>query len=354
MSETGSTTLGIKTFTQMLQDWASAAQGAANALLDFDVGSILRAIAEAQGGVGLWLQGAILQLLATTRLSTAVAAAGANNSVGPAVDSFVGDFKIDRLPAIVASGEVTFARYTPTNAATIAVGTLIQTADGTQTFEVVADPTQGAYNALQNAYIIPAGTASVAATVEALAGGGGGNISAGTLTVLQSGISGVDTVTNAAAFTNGVNAETNGALATRFANYLASLSKGTVPAIEYAVAAVQQNLQCTVVVQPLEAPQVLVTVDDGSGDIAEALVGAALAAVQAVIAAGISVSVLAAIKVTADVNMTIGVAAGFNASTVQGQVQTALTNYINGIGLGNPLSYFALPGVALAVPGVAG
>jgi hypothetical protein len=342
-------TLGTKTFTQLLQDWAAAAQGACATLLDFAVGAILRAISEAQGGVGLWLQASILQLLTTTRLAT---------STKSDVDSFVADFGLTRLPAVAAVGQVTFARYTPTNAAVIPVGALIQTADGTQTFAVIADPTQPAYSALQNAYLIAANVSSVYATVQAQNGGTQGNISAGTLTVLQSGISGVDTVTNASAFTTGVNAETDAALKARFVAYLASLSKGTTAAIGSAITGLNQNLQYTITLQPTSTPNVLVTVDDGSGAISNTLVAAALAAVSSVIAAGISVGVSGATKLGANVNMTIVTANGYTHSTVVGQVAITLAAYINGLGLGNsvgpanPCSYGQLFAVAFSVPGV--
>lgn len=229
---------GSKTFTQLLQDWAAAVQGAASVLLDFTVGSILRAISQAQGGVGLWLQYLIMQLLVTTRLATAVAAAGANNAVVPGgpVATFVADFGLTPLPPVASSGGVTFARYTPTNAATVLVGNMLQTADGSQTFMVVADTSQAAYNATLGAYVIPAGQSSITATVQALVGGTGGNISAGTLTFIQTGIDGVDTVTNPNAFTNGVAAETNGAIQVRFVALINSLSKGTVAAYQFAVA----------------------------------------------------------------------------------------------------------------------
>jgi hypothetical protein len=117
---------------------------------------------------------------------------------------------------------------------------------------------------------------------------------------------------------------------------------------------VQQNLQSTVINQPNITPNVLVTVDDGSGNIPAALVTAALTAVTGPrgAAAGISISVLAATKITANVNMSIVVAAGFVQATVVGAVQTAIAAYINGIGLGNTVSYFGVAAAALAVPGV--
>jgi uncharacterized phage protein gp47/JayE len=349
---------GSKTFTQMLQDWAAAVQGACATLLDFAIGSILRAIAEAQGGVGLWLESLILQLLVTTRLSSAVTAAGPNNSVGPAVDSFVGDFGLTRLPAVSATGQVTFARFTPTNAATIPVGTLIQTADGTQTFAVAADTTQSAYNAALNAYVIPANTSSITATVQCTVGGTGGNISAGTLTVLQTGISGVDTVTNGSAFTNGVNAETNGALATRFIAFINSLSKATLGAFGYAILSLQQGLQYQLIENKTYGGVsvnglVTVIIDDGSGDTPSGTISAVANALNAVRAAGIQVAVYAATELTANVVVTIGVAPGYLAANVQAAVLTALTSGINGVGLANPFDYMMIGSICFAVPGVA-
>jgi hypothetical protein len=350
--------MGSKTFTQMLQDWAAAVQGVCATLLDFAIGSILRAIAEAQGGAGLWLESLILRLLVTTRLSTAVAAAGANNSVGPAVDSFVADFGLTRLPAVSATGSVTFARFTPTNAATIPVGALTQTADGTQTFAVVADTTQSAYNPTLNAYVIPASTASITATVQAVNGGTAGNISAGTLTVLQTGISGVDTVTNASAFANGVNAETNGALAARFIAFINSLSKATLGAFGYAILSLQYGLQYQLIENKdyngaADNGMVTVIIDDGSGATPSGTITAAWSVINAVRAAGIRIGVYAATKLTANVVVTIGVAQGYLAANVQADVRAALSAGINNIGLANPFDYMMIGSICFAVPGVA-
>lgn len=358
-------TPGTKTFSQILQDFAAAAQGVCATLIDFVIGSITRAISEAQGGVALWLQGQILQVLVASRLSTAVAAAGANNSVGPDVDSFVGDFGFERNAAIAAVGQVTFARFNTTNEAIIPAaqvvngviqpgGTVLQTADGTQSFTVIADNTQAAYSAALNAYVINASAANCAATVQANNSGLQGNILAGTLTVIQTGIAFVDTVTNASAFSNGRNAETNGALQTRFTNTFGSLSLGTTPAILAAITAVNANLQATVQLSPLSFPAVTVVVDDGSGNIPAGLLARAAAAVAATVADGISFAVLAATELTATIQMSITTAPGFNHSAVCAAVQTALANYIDGLGLGNPLDFFNLPAVAQGVAGVTG
>lgn len=352
--------LGTKTFTQMLQDWAAVVQGACNTLLDFAIGSILRAMSEAQAGNALWLQSLILQLLVTTRLSTAVAAAGTNNSVGPAVDSFVADFGLTRLPSVSASGSVTFARFTPTLQATIPAdgSVILQTQDGTQSFRVVADATQSAYNATLNAYVIPANTASITATVQAVNGGTVGNISAGTLNVLQTGISGVDTVTNAGAFTNGVNAETNGALASRLVAFFNSLSKATLGAFAFAILSLQQGLQSELIENQLYSGAsvngvVTVIIDDGSGATPSGTISAVSNALNGVRAAGIQVAVFAATKLNASISVTIGVAAGYIPQTVQAAVIAALNTGIAAVGLANPFDYMMIGQICFNVPGVA-
>lgn len=350
--------LSTQNFTTLVQNWASAVQSSATQLLDFTVGSILRAIAEAQAGVALWLQGLILQVLATTCLATSVAQAGAANSVGPAVDSFIADFGLTRIPAISAQGTVTFSRVTPTNAATIPVGAFVQTADGTQTYTVVADPTNGAYSAALNAYVVNASVGSVDVTVQAVNSGAGGNVSAGTITVMQTGVEGIDTVANGSNFTTGINAETNGAIQARFVAFINSLSKGTDGAIAFAITSVQANLQYTInenidLNNATDYGQVTVVIDDGSGNINSSIVAAVQAVMQGYRAAGIRVSVYAATTLTASAVMTITVGPGYVESTVEAQVQAAIASYLNNVGLANPAPYTRLAQVAYDTsPGV--
>lgn len=331
--------LNTQSYTTILSNWAAAVQGACSKLLDFTVGSILRAIAQAMTGVALWLQGLILQLLAAIRLAT---------SNGADVDSFVADFGLKRLPAMQATGQATLSRYTPTNAAFIpasitpddGLGANIQTADGTETFTVVANVANPLYSPLLGGYTIPANTASGNVTVQALKGGTQGNISAGTLTVLQTGISGVDNATNAAAFTNGIDAETDAALKARFTAFINSLSKGTVGAFEYAITSFQQGLQYQIIENKdyngaTDNGMVTVIIDDGSGSTPTPTIAGAFNFIDAIRAAGIRFNVFAATKLNATVVMTIGVAQGFVGATVQAQVQAAVTSAINNTGLGN-------------------
>lgn len=337
--------LTTKNYSTLVNDQVAAIQGAASTLLNFLVGSVLRAIAQANATVALWLQGLILQLLTVTRLAT---------SLGSDVDSFLADFPAfgGRLGAVKAQGAVTYFRATPTQATNIPVGAVVASGDGTQLYTVIADATNNAYVAASNGYPLAVNVSSVAVTVQAQVGGTGANMSAGGISIMQTGISGVDTVSNASPFANGVAAETDAAVKVRFQNYFASLSNATEAAITFAITSLNQNLQITIVEQPTGSPQVAVTVDDGSGAIPTALVNLAAAAANSVRAAGISVGVTAATKLLASLNMTITTAAGFVHATVVGQVALALTAYINGVGLGNPVSYAAVSAVAMAQAGV--
>ena len=75
--------------------------------------------------------------------------------------------------------------------------------------------------------------------------GSQGNVLANSITSTNTGISGVDIVTNASAFTNGIDAETDAAFRIRFVAYLLSLSKDTKAAIGSAINNVQQGLSYT-------------------------------------------------------------------------------------------------------------
>lgn len=355
-------TLTTKNFATLVQEWAAVCQSSVAAVfptqvLSFTKGAVFRALAEAQASVSLWLQALILQLLTVTRLAT-------SNTVD--VDSFVNDYGLTRLPANAATGTVTFARATPTNPAVIPVGATVQSTDGTQTFTVYADPTNSAYSVNAGGpgiagYTVAAAVPSLNVPVQAVNVGTFGNMQAGAITIIQTGMSGIDTVTNAAAFTNGFNAESDAALKIRFVLFINSLAKGTEGAIEFGILSVQQGMQWQLIENPPPAPgsppAVTVYVDDGSGAIPPRTLLAATNAAMAMRAAGVSLGVFAATPLFANVTMTITTAPGYLHTTVVAQVVAAITSFINGLGLGatpaaGQLSYMQVASVAFSVQGV--
>lgn len=342
--------LQAKDFQTLVREQVAAIQGGTSkVLVDLSVGSILRSVVEAYSAVALWLQGLILQLLATTRAAT---------SSGTDLDSWVADYGLTRLPASAASGVVTFSRFTPTQQAVVPVGAIVQTADGTQQYAVTVDTTNPAYNAALGGYVLAAGNASVNAPVLAVSVGAAGNASVNGINTLGQAIPGVDSVTNAAAFTNGADAESDAALRARFVAYVASLSKATKAAVGYAATSLKQGITYTLVENQqyngtTQNGYFFLVVDDGTGYPSSTFLATVYNAIDAVRPVTSTFGVFAPVVVPANVGMTVTAAVGYDHIATASLVATALTNYINSLPLGTPLAWSRLAQVAYdASPGV--
>jgi uncharacterized phage protein gp47/JayE len=242
--------------------------------------------------------------------------------------------------------------------AIVPIGSIIQTADGTQQFQVIADAAQSAYVA-GTGYVLPAATASITATVAALAPGAGGNVAIGVLNTLGQTISGVDTVTNTLAFSTGTNAESDAALRLRFVNYLSSLSKATSAAIGNAIASLQLGITYTLTEDysyggAYQPGYFYLVIDDGTGSPPTSIVNAVTAAVNAVRGCGIQFNVFAPIVVTANIAVTVTAAAPYTHTAIAAALQPAIAAYVAALPLGVSLSltrlyqiiYDATPGIA--------
>lgn len=340
--------LNTETFTQIDDGMVTAAQAASSSPLDLTIGSVLRAIVQAVAGIALWLQSLIIYVLTLTRAST---------SAGSDLDSWMADFSFARLAAIAATGQVAFARFTPAAQALVPVGATVQTADGTQSFAVTADPANPAYSPGQNGYVLASGVSGVSCPVTAVAPGSGGNVTAGTVSVLTQPLSGIDTVTNAAAFTGGVDAETDPAFRARFALYIANLSKATKAAIGAAIEGVQAGLYYSLTENQTYAGAAqqgyfYVVVDDGSGSPPSALLTAVANAIDAVRPVTSTFGVYAPVVVSANIGMSVVALPGFTHSAVAASVTATLQSFINGLPVGAALPYNQLAAVAFGVPGV--
>ena len=210
--------LNIQTFSQLVQTQAAAIQAAASQAIDFATGSIMRALVQSNAAICLWLESLIVQVLALTRAAT---------SSGSDLDSWMADFGLTRLSAVAATGTVTFSRYTATATGFVPVGAQVQTTDKSQTFTVIADATNSAYSASLNGYTLAAGVSSLGILCQAATAGTGGNAAPLTITVIYGALTGIDYISNAAAFTGGISAESDGAFRARFVTYLQTLTKAT-------------------------------------------------------------------------------------------------------------------------------
>ena len=329
-------TLNLQSFDALVANQVAAIQSRATALTDFAIGSVLRSIVEAKSGVALWLQSQILQVLAVARAAT---------STGSDLDSFVNDFNLARFLGTASIGQVTFSRFTNVASALVPVGALVQTLDGTQNFIVVADPTNPAYSASQGGYPIAAGVSSVTATVNSVTAASAANVAAGTISVIQSSIPGVDYCNNAAATSAGTDAETDSALRVRFRAYILSLSRATLGAISYAIIGTQAGLSYSIVenidyaTQTTRLGYFYVIVDDGSGSPPTSLLNSVLMAVDSVRAAGVQFAVFPPSLVYASVSATIVTSSSYDHGLCVAAATTAVTTFLNSLADGAGLSY---------------
>ncbi|MGE4482004.1 baseplate J/gp47 family protein [Acidocella sp.] len=334
--------LSLQNFSSLVEGMAASVQGAAATLLDLTVGSVLRAILEANASVALWLQWLIVQTLSATRLAT---------SVGQDCDSFGADFGFMRLPAVAASGQVIFSRFTPSLQAVIPVGTSVTTAANTGSFLVVADVSNPAYSVEQGGYVLAANIASVSALVVAVSPGVTGNVQPEAISLIGSAIAGVDSVTNAEAMTGGMDAESDTAFKVRFGGYLAGLSKATNAAIGSVISGIMQGLSYSVVENVNQAGMVqmghfVVTVDDGTGTPSANLIATVQQAVDAIRPVGTSFAVQGPVVVKANVEMTLTTDGSADHALAIMAVAQAVEAYIANLPVGGLLGYTRLAQLA--------
>ena len=326
--------LDLKGFSQLIEDMGAALQSSASGLVDVSVGSVLRAIFEANASVVLWLQWLVLKVLQSTRAST---------SAGPDLDSWMLDFGLTRLPAVAATGVVTFSRFVNNLPATIPVGTVVKTSDGSTSYSVTADSSLSIWQTSTATYILPGGVSSADLPVACTAGGSFGNVLAGAVAVIAASLPGVDQVNNMSPLSNGVDAETDQDFRNRFQNYLTSRSRATVGAVQNAIANVRQGLDVTIEENTAadgtaKVGSFLVIVDDGTGYPSSDLLSTAAVAIDEVRPIGASFSVIPPQVLTVNVSLTAVFSSAATALVGVQAIQNYVAVYLNSLPIGRGAS----------------
>jgi uncharacterized phage protein gp47/JayE len=342
-------TLPTQTFTQLVRGQVSAIQGAASGLVDFTVGSILRAVVESVSQVVLWLQGLIIALLTTTRFAT---------SVGPDADSWAADFDFVREGAASASTQEIFGRFSTTLQGVVGIGATVETSDGSQQYVVVIDAANPSYSAALGGYVLGPGAATITCPIQASVAGSAANAAPGAINTITSSIPGIDYCANVDAVTNGQDAESDAAFKRRFVAYINSLSKAIRLAIEVAVEGVALNASCSVIENYGYAGNgqpgfFTVVVNDGTGQPTDAFMSACAEAIEATRGLCIQYGVFAPILIATTVTLSAQIATGYSQSAVIAAVSDAITNYIGQLALGETLAWSRIVQLAMnASPGV--
>lgn len=323
-----------RNLTDVIRDMAAAITSSAGQLIDVSIGSVLRAIIEANAAIVLWGQWLVLLTLQTTRAAT---------SKGVDLDSWMADFSLSRLPAATAIGIATFSRFSGTATAVVPGGTVVKTQDGSANFVVTTDLSNAAWQPAFSAYSLAPGVMSVDLPIAASVGGLSGNVLANTITLLASAVPGIDTINNAAPTSGGADPETDAAYRARFTNFFAARSRATLDAIGYAISlvgsdlsyAIQENIDAA---GNTRVGNMVIVVDDGSGTLTDTLFNSLSVAIEAVRAAGTTFSIQPPQIVDVQVSFSLEIPSTLSMTTLQSQLQSAIYEYIIDLPIGSSLS----------------
>ncbi|WP_025684584.1 baseplate J/gp47 family protein [Paenibacillus maysiensis] len=204
-----------KTMESIVQGMVDWSRGVSSKITDFSIGSRSRTMMEA---VAKELEEYYDKTWRAMR-----------NAIGQGIYSAFG---FPKLPALYSTGTVTFGRATPADTNyLIPVGTLVKT-------QATSSKAPISYRTTVDA-IMATGAKSVNVPVICLTPGLDGNTEAQTITDFVSKPTGIDTVFNGSALTNGKEEETGDEQKNRFKKFIASLSRGTLQSIEYGATIVQ-------------------------------------------------------------------------------------------------------------------
>jgi uncharacterized phage protein gp47/JayE len=358
-------TLPQKTFSQFVAGMVAGWAASLGFPPTFQEGDAFYAFMETVAGQLVFIQAQIQLVNFIARAQTT--GSDLNNGTTDAdLDSFYAQFDYPRLQGVKSSGPVTFSSFSPAaSQVLIPAGTLVpqtngaiaQTPGGAIQFQVVADTNQPTWNAGLNAYVLAVGQSSLSATVQALLPGAAYNVTANQISQIASSLAGIDAVTNPAAITNGLDAESNPSYRTRFVLFINSLSKATYGAIASAVLGIPgitsssllENINAGGATQPGEF---VATIDDGSGSPPSSLVNALQQSLENVRGFTILALAQAVIRTSVTETITVRTDPNFTQSTVNAAVQAALQTATNSLPIGGTLYVSTLDEAAKSVPGV--
>lgn len=246
-----------------------------------------------------------------------------------AIYSAFNDFA--RKLSIKSSGTVTFARST--NAIQdyiIPIGTIVQTSDSVR-FETTEEAT------------LLAGTSSISSvSIQALEGGIDGNVGTATITRIVTQIAGIETVTNSAPTSGGMNLENDIDFENRFKNYILSLAGGTALKIK-SVSESVDGVDAAFVTEnfPISGT-CTVYIDDGSGTadsilinkVWETLEGDGTEEFPGYRPCGITLQVTGITGIDVDVTAEIYISPYANFTTTREDVEARVSEYIEALVLG--------------------
>ena len=323
----------LKNFASIANSTINRMKATQKKITDFNVGAVARTLLEA---IAAELDELYQQMF---------------NGLQEAIPvSVFNSFNFPALQAQSASGLVQLTIASQPTAILVAAGTSF-TPQGATT------------NAYQSAadVVIPAGSTTVNIQVACTVTGTGGNLPQGQTFAVSPQPTGFVGATNANAFVNGQNQETSAQQLIRFQNYISTLSRATVAALQYGLSTVNltdafgnitEKVALALIVEPYltdtTQPIALVNcyIHNGVGDTSSALLAQAVNIIAGYVnssgvkipgykAAGVKTNVYIATEVPLAVAATVNIAPGYVWSNIQPLVDAAIFSYLQGLTIGN-------------------
>ena len=263
------------------------------------------------------------------------------------VDTASGE-DLDRIGALVgcrrkqgsrAVGTLRFYRSTPADRDyLIPKGTRART-------PLLADKTYLSFETTQDA-VLQAGQTYVDVPAQAVDVGSAYNVASEKILIIETPVQGASKVTNPAAFTGGTDPESDEEYRNRIPMYLDALKRATADALKSAVLSVE-GVQDVIVQDGSTPGTVEITVVGTSFDMSEVE-----AVVEQYKGAGIQATVQAATTTAVDASFDLYVVAGYDSDSVKTAAEQAVTDYLNGLGLGQPAQIAEIIVAVMKVEGV--
>lgn len=329
------------TFAQLQALWVSAYAAAAARPANTDAGSSMGAVGNATSLEAALVQNQSLYTQQILRLANIPPLL--DGSPNPDVDSFWAPFNIPRLGPSYATGDVTCSTPSPVGSQIVVpAGGVIAVPSGVQ---YAIQPGGSGYSSTLGGYPINAGQSSVTVPVTCLTAGILGNALVNTQFAAVGGTTNplppaITTITNAVAFTNGLNTESDANYKARGTITVSSGRTGTGNAQIAAGLAVQAGLtysygdRVNADGSTHDAYETFFFNVAGSGVApSAALISSIQSAIDAVRGGGISFQVLAPTLQPVDATATIVPVAAYTDAQVLPVAIASYNAYVNGIGL---------------------
>ncbi|MGI6402820.1 MAG: baseplate J/gp47 family protein [Oscillospiraceae bacterium] len=275
------------------------------------------------------------------RMSRAYADAFPQTAQGQALDLHAEAAGLIRLSPYCAAGILRFSRTLPGAAVTIPAGTLCLNREGTLRFRTKAEGT------------ILQGETFVDIPAEALTAGPQGNVAAETVTVLLSALPGISAVRNPAPFTGGKPGESDEELRGRLLDALATPPDCANRAYYRAVATRHPGVRSVTLLPRHRGVGTLdVVVACAAGFEPAQVVAQLQEEYQKAREIGTQVLVRQAEALPVEVAALVVTASGYDPSQVALSCTAAISRYLSGLEIGQPLLVTRLSGSLLEVEGV--